>query len=226
MKSYEKCLDTRIVPHVPTILRIDGKAFHTYTKKCVRPYDIGLMMCFWKAVQGLYRELHFDLAYGQSDEVSLLFYKPDTFSQEEFEGRVFKLASIGASAMTAYFNKEAQYKDNLCNRLALFDCRVFQLPRNEVANYFIWRQLDATRNSIQMLGHTNFSPKELHGKNTNQIQDMVFKKTGFNWNDLPTIWRRGWCCDKTLKINEGIPIFTKNKYFIENYLTTKEESIR
>ncbi len=225
MKSYERCLDTRIVPHIPTILRIDGKAFHTYTKKCTRPFDTQLMSCFWEAVIGLYNELHYDLVYGQSDEISILFYRPDTFSQEEFDGRLFKLSSIASSVITAHFNK-ASVDFDFGNRLAFFDCRVFQLPRNEVVNYFIWRQQDATRNSIQMLGNAHFSHKQLHKKNTSTVQDMIFKEKGINWDSVPTVWKRGWCCDKELKIDYEIPIFTQDKSYIENYLETKERAIR
>lgn len=222
MKRYERNLDIRITPHVPTILRIDGKAFHTYTRNCSRPYDTQLMNCFWESAIGLYKEIHYDLAYGQSDELSVLIYRPDTFSQEDFDGRLFKLSSIASSVVTANFNKSAK-EMSFGERLAFFDCRVFQLPINEIVNYFIWRQQDASRNSIQMLGRANFSDKEMFKKSTNEIQDMVFKKYGINWNDIPTVWKRGWCCDKNLSIDFEIPIFTEDRNYIEKYLKTKDE---
>lgn len=83
---------------------------------------------------------------------------------------------------------------------AMFDARVFNIPKEEVCNNILWRQQDATRNSIQMVGHANFSDKQMHGKNTSQIQDMLMLEKGINWNDFPTKYKRGSCCVR--KVNE------------------------
>ena len=98
---------------------------------------------------------------------------------------------------------------------AMFDSRCFNIPKEEVANYIYWRQLDASRNSIQMVGQANFSDKELHKKTTNQIQDMLMTQKGINWNDFPTYQKRGSCCIKEVyyvgKNGEEVPVEDSNK---------------
>ena len=69
-------------------------------------------------------------------------------------------------------------------RGAMFDSRIFSLPREEVCNYIYWRQLDATRNSIQMVGQSQFSHRELQNKSCYDIQEMLFSQKGINWNTL------------------------------------------
>jgi tRNA(His) 5'-end guanylyltransferase len=116
----------------------------------------------------------------------------------------------------------------------MFDARVYNLPKEEVTNYFLWRQQDASRNSIQMLGHYHFSQKEMHGKNNSQVQDMLMLQKGVNWNDLATWMKRGSCViqDPTwsemssgmrYKIDDEIPIFTQYRNYIEQHLETPEQ---
>lgn len=234
MKEYEKVYQSVLIPHLPIIIRIDGKAFHNFTKRCVRPFDAGLSYAFQQATIDLYKEIGtFKLAYGQSDEVSILLYNPDTMSQEYFGGKLFKLCSVVSSIFTCNFNKHC-YCATLDNP-AYFDCRVFQLPEHEVANYFIWRQKDATRNSISMVARSEFSHKQCNNKSTSNMQDMLMEK-GINWNNLSTVYKRGWCIakatlgqttDLTLEnlqpitgavIDEEIPIFTQDRDYIEQHL--------
>ena len=85
---------------------------------------------------------------------------------------------------------------------AMFDARVFNIPKEDVTNNFYWRQLDASRNSIQMVGQANFSHKELQNKSCNQIQDMLMTQKGINWNDLPVSQKRGSCCVKKEFVDE------------------------
>ena len=110
---------------------------------------------------------------------------------------------------------------------AMFDARVFNIPKEEVTNCLVWRQQDATRNAIQMLGQCNFSHKELHEKSCADIQDMLMTQKGINFNDMPTEFKRGVCCIKTengWKIDKEIPIFTQNREYIENtFNKIKEE---
>lgn len=89
---------------------------------------------------------------------------------------------------------------------AYFDCRAFNIPKEEVTNNFYWRQLDASRNSIQMVGQANFSHKELQNKSCNDIQDMLMLQKSINWNDLPTYQKRGSCCvrNKIVIENDGV----------------------
>lgn len=239
MKEYEKVYQNMLIPHVPIIVRIDGKAFHSYTKNCVIPFDAGLSYAFQEATLELYKEIGtFKLAYGQSDEVSILIYNPDTNSQEYFGGKLFKLISILSSIFTFHFNNKSYV-----NKPAFFDCRVFQLPVSEVVNYFIWRQKDATRNSVQMLAQANFSHKELHRKSISNMQDMLIDK-GINWNDLPTVNKRGWCVEKTnigqivdsnfgeykprtgTVLDEEIPIFTQHRDYVEKHLVEEHDEKR
>ena len=108
---------------------------------------------------------------------------------------------------------------------AFFDARIFNIPFEEVTNYFVWRQQDATRNSIQMLGQSYFSHKELHGKNVSNIQDMLMDQHGVNWNDVDTRFKRGQCVTSnfederlTFRIDTEVPVFTQDRDFIESHL--------
>lgn len=89
---------------------------------------------------------------------------------------------------------------------AMFDCRCFNIPKEEVTNLIYWRQLDASRNSIQMVGQANFLHKELQNKSCNDIQDMLMIQKGINWNDLPVYQKRGSCCvrNKIVVKSDGI----------------------
>ena len=163
------------------------------------------------------------LGYTQSDEITLILvdYKKLT-SSAWFDYEVQKMCSIAASMATMVFNKffseavqDWYWKDPLVTNLklpskeklkdiytkaldkgAMFDARVFNIPKEEVANLIYWRQLDAARNSIQMVGQAYFSHSELHGKNQNDIQEMLWSTHGINWNDYPTHLKRGSCCIK------------------------------
>lgn len=164
------------------------------------------------------------LGYTQSDEITLILvdYKKFT-SQAWFDYEVQKMCSIAASMTTMAFNKFfrdnvgdylyenydeqylADYIETLQNAVdkgAMFDCRCFNIPKEEVTNCIYWRQLDASRNSIQMVGQANFSHKELQNKSCNDIQDMLMVQKGINWNDLPIYQKRGSCCVRNHMISE------------------------
>lgn len=205
---YEDRTRIKLPRRTYTIIRIDGKAFHTYTKGLKRPFDQGLIddmnwttefLC--KNIQGV------KFGYVQSDEISLVLTDFDTLQTDLwFDGNVQKMASIAASMATARFNQLRMMRachegsdvdgyldmDDLDKfKLAMFDARVFQITSPmEVENYFIWRQQDATRNSISSVAQSLYSPKELHGKNTDAMQEMIFQK-GINWNDFWPREKRG-----------------------------------
>ena len=104
---------------------------------------------------------------------------------------------------------------------AMFDSRVFTIPNEEVCNYFIWRQQDATKNAISMLARCYFSDKQCHGKNGSELQDMLMDEYKVNFNDMPIEYKRGVCCIRTengWKIDKEIPVFTKNREYIEKYI--------
>jgi tRNA(His) 5'-end guanylyltransferase len=193
-----------------TIIRLDGKAFHTFTKGFKRPFDYNLMSMMDQtglALANLIQGVKF--CYVQSDEISLLL---TDFEMEKtdawYDGNIQKISSVSASIATAAFNKEllileAKKSENWYEKVSMsleflenlktahFDSRVFTIPDlKEVINYFIWRQKDATRNSIQMAAQSVYSHKELHGKNTDDLQEMLFQK-GINWNNYPSAAKRG-----------------------------------
>jgi tRNA(His) guanylyltransferase len=171
-----------------TILRVDGKAFHSYCAKMERPYDTTFMTLMDRVAAKMLKELMgAEFAYVQSDEISILLTDfAKTSTEAWFDGNIQKMASIGAAMATTYFMAQ-----RLWEGLPMFDGRVFTIPDPvEVENYFVWRQQDAVRNSIQMLAQHHYSPKELHGKNCSVLQDMLHDK-GDNWNDHPARFKRG-----------------------------------
>ena len=254
MKEYENVSRDYLTRRTPVIIRIDGKAFHTFTKGFKKPFD-DIMVCsmqdtmkyLCENIQGCV------LGYTQSDEITLVLvdYK-NIDTSAWFDNNIQKMVSISASMATlafndsfkvnsakfankciinnvdreeymCYFNKHKTFKQ------ALFDSRVFNIPKEEVCNCLIWRQQDATRNSIQSVGQANFSSKQLHGKSCNEIQDMLMLQKGINWNDYPTHLKRGSCCIKksvvkgdversVWEIDIEIPIFTQNRDYVDNLI--------
>lgn len=218
---YEQVPKTRLVRRMPVAIRIDGKAFHSFTKGFKRPFDELLIDCMQQTMKYLCENIQgCVLGYHQSDEITLILvdYK-NLNSGAFFDYEVQKVCSISASMATMYFNKifkekvdqfiddyyeawnvtEEDHKllevySKALSRGAMFDSRCFNIPKEEVTNLLYWRQQDATRNSIQMVGQANFSHKELHGKSCNMIQDMLMTQKGINWNDFMTYQKRGSCC--------------------------------
>ncbi len=229
---YENIPKTKLMRRCPVILRIDGKAFHTFTRGFQKPFDEVLIKTMQETMKYLCENIQgCVLGYTQSDEITLILvdYKKFT-SQAWFDYEVQKMCSIAASMATMTFNKRftENYLDyistlepdftndsdleswrktvsayiNASDKGAMFDCRCFNIPKEEVTNSIYWRQLDATRNSIQMVGQANFSHKELQNKSCNDIQDMLMTQKGINWNDLPIYQKRGSCCIRNHMISE------------------------
>ena len=195
MKRYEAVSKTTLVTRMPVILRIDGKAFHTLTRGFQKPFDRVLNLSMMETMRFLCKNIQgCVLGYTQSDEITLVLvdYKKLT-SNPWFDYEVQKMCSVGASMATVGFNNAfaRRVEDG-----AMFDCRAFNVPREEVTNNIYWRQLDASRNSIQMLGQVHFAHKELQNKSCNEIQDMLMTRKGINWNNLPAYQKRGSCCVK------------------------------
>ena len=271
MKEYEAVSDTKLMRRSPAIIRVDGKAFHSFLRGFKKPFDNVLIdtmddtaMYLCKNVQGCV------LAYVQSDEISLLLVDYQTLSSDSwFENRVQKMVSISASLATMGFNRAllknverwkannsgklgenvmelASVYDNAIERGALFDSRVFSIPKEDVNNYFVFRQQDATRNSIQMVAQHYYSPSEIHGKNNNVLQDMLFREHGVNWNSFETGVKRGRCVRRLptdytqlridanndgaresserfhWQIDKDIPIFTQDHAYIEKLVFVGE----
>lgn len=257
MKSYEDAYRAHLPIRMPVILRIDGKAFHSYTRKCKKPVDEGLVECMndtaielCKQVQGC------RLAYVQSDEISLLLTNYQTLdTQSWFDNNLQKMVSISAAVASVTFT-ENSYKiwgfhddaegtgfegmgyTSAITKPAYFDSRAFVLPKEDVTNYFIWRQQDATRNSVQMLARSLYSHKECENKNNSELQELIFQK-GINWNDCPVPQKRGRCIIKKVStrtslnpktgevviadrsdwvVDNNIPIFTSDRHYIDQFI--------
>lgn len=236
MKSfYENRTRFKLTRRTNTIIRVDGKAFSNYTKDLTRPFDQGLMEDMDKTTEYLCQNIQgAKFGYVQSDEISILLTDYDDITTDAwFDGNLQKMASIAASLATAKFNQlrlarfcrnegiEPKYREESfihtkeieLFKLAMFDARVFQIPyQEEVINYFIWRQQDASRNSVSSVAQSLYSPKELHGKKTNEMQEMIFQK-GINWNDYTPREKRGSVIRKVqVELKSGDVTYTRGKW--------------
>ena len=210
---YEQVPKFKLYRRTPVAIRIDGKAFHTFTRGFQKPFDEVLIKSMQETMKYLCENIQgCVLGYTQSDEITLILVDYKKLNSDAwFDYEIQKICSIAASMATMAFNrsfrynaeiemvftKDEKYKETLLNAIvkgAMFDARCFNIPREEVTNLIYWRQLDATRNSIQMVGQANFSHKELQNKTCNDIQDMLMLEKGINWNDFPTHQKRGSCC--------------------------------
>ena len=250
MKAYEAVSKNYLTLRCPKIIRLDMRAGHTFCRKFARPFDEVFSMCMIETTRALCEQIPgVVMGYTQSDEISLVINDITKNGETNafFEGNVEKITSISASIATIAFNKKYSelvqgmtkeqkeiYERNLWK--AQFDSRTFCLPDiTEVHNYILWRQQDATRNSIQMAGHANFSDKEMDKKKTSEIQDMLMTK-GINWNNYPSKFKRGCVVlkeeyEKEVVLPDGrtisgvkrkrwvekeIPILTKDLNFVKN----------
>ena len=223
---YEQIPKIKLIRRMPVIIRLDGKAFHTFTKGFKKPFDEILIKTMQETTKYLCENIQgCVLGYTQSDEISLLLVDYKKLNSDAwFDYEVQKMCSIAASMVTMRFNKELikniKEYDIKCSSMiqhvelpnlhndyikelntavekgAMFDARCFNIPKEEVTNYIYWRQLDASRNSVQMVGQANFSHKELKNKSYNDIQDMLMIQEGINWNDFPVYQKRGTCVIK------------------------------
>ena len=224
---YENVPKTRLVRRMPVAIRIDGKAFHTFTRGFEKPFDEVLVNAMQETMKYLCKNIQGCVfGYTQSDEITLILIDYQKLTSDAwFDYEVQKMCSISASMATMAFNRAFQegaerwHLDHIAypgefgkgeiapgdekidaahqkalEMGAMFDARCFNIPKEEVCNLIYWRQLDATRNSIQMVGQANFSHAELQNKSCNDIQDMLFTQRDINWNDLPAYLKRGSAC--------------------------------
>ncbi len=236
MKTYETVSKNFLVRRMPVIIRLDGKAFHTYTKKLLKqldpnkedaPYNTQLHNIMVETMMFLCNNIqNVKFGYTQSDEISLLLIDYEKLTTEQwFKGNIQKMASVSASLATGYFNYLVQslslVDEDVKLPLAFFDSRVYNIPKEEVANYMLWRQKDATRNSIQMFGHFHFGHKKLHKKSNKDILDLLIEEKHINWNSEHTWKKRGTVIrkdDNSFVLDEQIPIFSTDRDYIEQYL--------
>lgn len=242
MKEYEQSTCSSLPENIPVILRLDGRAFHTITRGLEKPYDDTFINMMNTIAHDLCdNEIqNARMAYLQSDEISILIYKK-VLSSSWFNNDIQKMTSVSASrASCVAMDFSAGTKLFKGNTKIMFDSRVFVLPEKEVCNYFIWRQRDWERNSLQMLCREYYSQKQLNNKNSKDMHEMLHQKNK-NWNNLYTHLRRGRCIVPTIKksyvtneetkgnfegevdrnvwiVDDGIPIFTKDRNYINRFL--------
>ena len=233
--NYENRAKTYLVRRMPVIIRLDGKAFHTFTRGFDKPFDKVMMKTMQQTTLRLCENIQGCVfGYTQSDEITLILIDYETLDTNAwFDYSTQKICSVAASMCTLYFNKifEKRYSEwfmnielneetykldkayrKAINKGAMFDARVFNIPVEEVTNCVLWRQQDATRNSISSLAQSKFSYRQLHGKNSSQMQDMLMDNFGINWNNLTVPEKRGtavvkkgekWTIDYEMPILKG-----------------------
>lgn len=212
MKNYENVERKFLTRRTPCIIRLDGKAFHTYTKNFNRPFDVNLYNAFKFSTIGLMQEIQgAKFAYIQSDECSIVVSDYDTINTDAWFGyNVQKMVSISSSIYTLKFNTLVDVLRGPYDGIlppAYFDARVFNIPEDEILNYLIWRQSDWTRNSIQSLCRTYYSQKQMAGKKQPDMHDMIVA-AGDNWNNLEPKWKNGtFIYHVEQNINHNFPIF-------------------
>lgn len=241
---YEKPTNYKLPRRAYTMIRLDGKAFHTYTKGLTRPFDWDLINDIDDTAKYLCKNIQgAKCAFVQSDEITIVITDFDNINTSAwFDNKIQKMCSVSASMATAKFNElrfMRQYEKSIENdpadygmgplKIAMFDARVFQIPsKGEVMNNFIWRQQDTVKNSISSAAHSMFSTEELKFKNGGQKQDMMMEK-GVNWNDYDPKLKRGRMIVKeTYEKTEGIvrtrwtsvapPTFTQDTDYLNNLI--------
>ena len=250
-KYYENIPKTKLMRRCPVAIRIDGKSFHTFTHGLDKPFDDILMKAMQETMKYLCENIQGCVfGYTQSDEITIVLVDYKKLNSEAwFDYEVQKMCSISASMATLAFNKsfeklmdsyfcmfgidteedEKRY-DILYEKVrsgAMFDSRCFNIPKEEVTNLVYWRQLDATRNSIESVGRAYFSHNQLYKKNCNEIQEMLHEQFGINWNDLPIEKKRGSSCIKTTDgwvIDHYMPILKgEDRLYLDCLIKAEEE---
>lgn len=252
-ENYENVSKTKLLRRTPVAIRIDGKAFHTFTRGLKKPFDDILIQSMEETMLYLCQNIQgCVLGYHQSDEITLILTDYKRLNSDAwFDYEVQKLCSIAASMATMRFAQvfnqkvydfvsgnasfgiedEKTYSGALYKAAtngAMFDARCFNIPREEVTNLVYWRQLDAMRNSIQMVGQANFSHKQLDKKNQETIKKMLKDEKGIDWErDFATCYKRGTCCVRDYNgqwyVDTEIPIFKgEDRIYIEQLIQQEE----
>jgi tRNA(His) 5'-end guanylyltransferase len=249
MKNYyENRAKTYLVRRMPVIVRLDGKAFHTFTRGFDKPFDKVLMKAMQETTLKLCQKIQgCVLGYTQSDEITLVLVDYNDINTDAwFDYSVQKMCSVAASMCTLYFNhkfidayaewftdayskvevSEDAHKFNkvyekAIEKGAMFDARVFNIPREELINCILWRIKDSVRNSVSSLAQSKFSPKELQGKNSSQMQDMLMETFSINWNNLSNFEKTGTLVVKDEDVFKIQDVMIKSYTDLEKFLTEK-----
>lgn len=220
MKQYEGSSRFYFPWRMPLIIRVDGRAFHTLTRGLEKPWDGDFVSRMYEAAEELFKIAGCRFAYVQSDEISLVLTDYDRLETQPWFGKnLQKVVSISASIATRAFNKGRN------ERLGEFDSRAFVLPREEVVNYFVWRQQDCVRNSISGLAQSHFSARQLHGKSQSAMLSMLLE-CGIDWNEVKTRYRHGvgvYKKDGMTHVDYELPLFVSNRSLIGDLIEHGEE---
>lgn len=255
---YENIPKTKLMRRTPVAIRIDGKAFHTFTRGFKKPFDDILIKAMTDTTEYLCKNIQgAKFGYSQSDEITLILIDYQTLNTSAwFDYEVQKICSIAASMATLKFNmafKEAilneewEWKNSLtpqsveiqeahsnyiatlkkaAQKGAMFDARCFNIPKEEVANLIYWRQLDAMRNSIQMVAQANFPHKELQGLNQEALKEKLHLEKNIIWDNYPIYKQRGTAVYKSASgdwiIDKCMPILKYNWHYIQDLINVGE----
>lgn len=258
MKNYENVYNHKLIRRLPVIIRLDGRAFHTLTKNMCKPFDERFNKCMLYTTVELVKEIQGAVfGYTQSDEISILVKDWDTHTTEAwFDDKIQKMVSVSASIATRDFIDLARFQfleqtytegslpqfEQIKYRVtrATFDSRVFNLPFEEVNNYFLWRQNDATRNSVNALAQSRYPHKELQGLNVTEVKAKLIKEKNIDWETLPQWQKMGQGVKRvkfppmlfdpehpeawTTKVSSvTLPIFSQNPDFINDLLLEEKD---
>lgn len=235
MKGYERQFNVALDPNEPVIVRVDGRCFHTFTKNFQKPFDDVLSRTMRDTMQYLCENVQgCVLGYTQSDEISLLLANYLNERAEPFFGyRIQKLCSVIASMATAAFldRYEANVEDYenefdelferyYKHKYVTFDCRAFNIPKEEVTNYFYWRQSDAFRNAVNMIARTHYSDKQLKNKSRDEVIGMLHEKNDYLSNYESHHLLGSCCIKKKVPLIKTAPtleqsVFARDKWFID-----------
>jgi len=181
-----------MIPTLPVIIRLDGNNFSTWTKDLVKPFDENLTSLMVDTVKFLVKETNAVIGYTQSDEITLILYSDNRHSSIYNDGKKQKILSKLTGKCVTHFNEKRKEFLPDHDKLANFDCRIYQTPTlADACAQLLWRENDASKNSISMLGQSLFSHADVQGLNGNQLQDKMMLEQGVNWNDLATKFKRG-----------------------------------
>lgn len=218
MKSYENVFDSKIMSRCPSIIRVDGRAFSKLTSKMDKPFDEKFCKIMQSTAKSLIDNIdNAKFCYGQSDEISILLIDYTSLdTQQWFGGRIQKIASIASSLASVYFNKYYEESFEKKEKPSVFDARIFNLNKEEVNNYFLWRQRDCIKNSVSGLAQAHFSHNQLNSKNSKERIDMLNQK-GVMWENLSPHLKNGYCI-KNDCLDLNIPSFSDNKNYIEELI--------
>ena len=192
-KFLEKNFSNEVmIPTLPVIIRLDGNNFHNWTKGLERPFDKKLTELMTETTKFLVQETNAVVGYTQSDEITLVLYSADRKSAIYNDGKKQKILSKLTAKCVSFFNEKRKELLPTHDKVAVFDCRIYQTPTlHDACAQLLWRENDATRNSILMLADSLFGHQKCFKKNTSELQEMMLIEKGVNWSDLEDKFKRG-----------------------------------